>query len=258
MNPDYHMHTPLCHHATGHPADYAQEAIRKGLPEIGFADHNPMPARFDDWRMGIEDMPRYFELIEEAREMTPGFPIRLGLECDYLPGHEDWITKLAAMAPWDYLIGSVHYLAPDWVVDNPAFVGRYHQCPPEELWNTYWSTFEKCVRTRLFDFIAHPDLVKIFGSRPSGDLSRYYEPAVTALAEIGGTERAGSALGITMTAIFAMSAVGPYVFGAIADATSLDVAWLSTAALCVVGIAPALWLRSHLRALSSRAEREGA
>ena len=79
-----------------------------------------------------------------------------------------------------------------------------------------------------------------------------------ALAEIGGTERAGSALGITMTAIFAMSAVGPYVFGAIADATSLDVAWLSTAALCVVGIAPALWLRSHLRALTSRAEREGA
>jgi len=186
MNPDYHMHTPLCHHATGHPADYAQEAIRKGLPEIGFADHNPMPARFDDWRMGIEDMPRYFELIEEAREMTPGFPIRLGLECDYLPGHEDWITKLAAMAPWDYLIGSVHYLTPDWAVDNPAYVGRYEACPPGELWSMYWSAAERCARSGLFDFIAHPDLVKIFGARPAGDLNRYYEPVIAALADTGG------------------------------------------------------------------------
>ena len=186
MNPDYHMHTPLCHHATGHPAEYAREAMRKGLPEIGFADHNPMPEAFDDWRMGIKELPRYFELIEEAREKTPGFPIRLGLECDYLPGQEDWILKLAGMARWDYLIGSVHYLAPGWAVDNPAYVGRYHQCPPADLWSLYWSAFEKCVRSRLFDFIGHPDLVKIFGSRPGGDLNRYYEPVVAALAECGG------------------------------------------------------------------------
>ncbi len=86
MNPDYHMHTPLCGHASGHPAEYAQEAMRKGLPEIGFADHNPMPERFDNWRMGVEDLPRYFEMVEEAREKTPGFPIRLGLECDYIAG----------------------------------------------------------------------------------------------------------------------------------------------------------------------------
>src|SRR5262249_13456851 len=93
VNPDYHMHTPLCRHATGHPAEYAREAMRKGLPEIGFSDHSPMPEPFDDWRMDIGDLPRYFELVDEAREKTPGFPIRLGLECDYFPGQEDWIQK---------------------------------------------------------------------------------------------------------------------------------------------------------------------
>jgi len=183
MNPDYHMHTPLCHHATGHPAEYAQEAMRKGLPEIGFSDHNPMPEAFDDWRMDLAELPRYFELVEEAREKTPGFPIRLGLECDFFPGQEAWIAKLAGMAQWDYLIGSVHYIAPGWAVDNPAYVGRYRESPAEELWTMYWEALEKCVRTRLFDFIAHPDLVKIFGARPAGDLNRYYEPVVTALAE---------------------------------------------------------------------------
>jgi histidinol-phosphatase (PHP family) len=94
--------------------------------------------------------------------------------------------KLAGMARWDYLIGSVHYLTPDWAVDNPAYVGRYHEYPPEELWSMYWSASERCVRSRLFDFIAHPDLVKIFGSRPEGDLDRYYQPVVAALAECGG------------------------------------------------------------------------
>ena len=186
MNPDYHMHTPLCHHATGHPAEYAQEAMRKGLPEIGFADHNPMPETFDEWRMDLADLPRYFEMIEEAREKTPGFPIRLGMECDYLPGYEEWILELAGMAKWDYLIGSVHYIAKDWAVDDPKRLGRYQECPPDELWNLYWSACEKCVRSRLFDFIGHPDLVKIFGSRPEGDLTRYYEPVVAALAECGG------------------------------------------------------------------------
>jgi histidinol-phosphatase (PHP family) len=50
----------------------------------------------------------------------------------------------------------------------------------------YWAASERCVRSRLFDFIAHPDLVKIFGARPAGDLDRFYKPVVAALAECGG------------------------------------------------------------------------
>jgi MFS family permease len=68
-----------------------------------------------------------------------------------------------------------------------------------------------------------------------------------ALAEIGGPERAGSALGVTMTAIFAMSALGPLVFGAVADATSLDVSWFVTAALCLAGVVPVAWLGAQRR-----------
>ncbi len=40
---DYHMHTPLCRHATGEPGEYAARAIALGLTEIGFSDHSPMP-----------------------------------------------------------------------------------------------------------------------------------------------------------------------------------------------------------------------
>ncbi len=68
-----------------------------------------------------------------------------------------------------------------------------------------------------------------------------------ALAEIGGADRAGSALGLTLTAIFGASAVGPLIFGTIADHTSLETAWLYSAALALVGVIPALWLRTRER-----------
>jgi MFS family permease len=74
-----------------------------------------------------------------------------------------------------------------------------------------------------------------------------------ALAEIGGADRAGSALGLTLTAIFGASAVGPLVFGTIADHTSLDTAWTINAAIGLLGVLPVLWLRSHERRTKEQA-----
>jgi histidinol-phosphatase (PHP family) len=179
---DYHLHTPLCRHATGWPIDFAARALELGLREIGFADHNPMAAPFDDWRMLREELPRYLDAVEQAREMFPQLTIRLGLECDFIAGTEGWIEKLSGMAPWDYLIGGVHYLPEGWEVDHPRYIAR-HAGNAEEVWTSYWHTYERAIRSGLFDFMAHPDLPKKFGHRPAGDLNRFYEPAIAALAE---------------------------------------------------------------------------
>ncbi len=180
---DYHIHTPLCRHAAGWPIEYARRALDLGLEEIGFADHNPMPEPFDDWRMDLSDLPRYLASVEEARAEFPQLRIRLGLECDFIAGREAWIEQLAGMADWDFLIGSVHYIAPGWDVDNPKWIGRFREQPVEEVWALYWREYERCIRSGLFDFVAHPDLAKKFGFRPKGDLRRYYEPVIAALAE---------------------------------------------------------------------------
>lgn len=183
MPPDYHTHTPLCRHAEGHPKEYAAAAWGLGLPELGFSDHSPMKQNFDDWRMQWEEFPRYLEMVEEAREAFPGLPIRLGLEVDFLEGGEAWIEELAQQADFDYLIGSVHYLAPGWDVDNPRHLSRFAKDGVEEIWALYFKVYEKAVRSGLFDFMGHPDLVKKFGHRPAGDLRRFYEPVVQALAD---------------------------------------------------------------------------
>jgi len=185
---DFHTHTLLCRHAEGWPVDYARAALERGLEELGVSDHSPMPAAlepFDDWRMRLEDLARYRDAVEAARAAYPSLPIRLGLEIDFIPGHERWAEELAAMADWDFLIGSVHYIAPGWDVDNPARLSRFNELPVEEIWRSYFDACERCIRSGLFDFVAHPDLPKKFGHRPNGDLRRYYEPVVAALAETG-------------------------------------------------------------------------
>ena len=181
---DYHIHTPLCRHAEGAPTEYAKHASELGLAEIGFSDHSPAAEDgFDDWRMLRSEFPIYLEQVGAAREAVPSLPIRLGLEVDYLEGKaaESWMDELAAMADFDYLIGSVHYIAPGWDIDNPKWIGRWQESADvEEIWQSYWEIYTRCVSSGRFDILAHPDLPKKFGHRPDGDLRRFYEPAIQA------------------------------------------------------------------------------
>ena len=186
MPADYHTHTPLCHHAEGSPESYVDAALSAGLTHFGMSDHAPvMPEPFDDWRMLSSDLPGYFDLIKRARTHAAGrLEVRAGLECDWLPGCEAWIENLAGQFPWDYLIGSVHYLE-DWDFDNPKWLGRWADSDVEQVWSHYWKTYAEMAASGLFDILAHPDLVKKFSYRPTGDLARYYEPVIEVIAESG-------------------------------------------------------------------------
>jgi len=185
MRFDYHMHTPLCHHAVGHPREYVKRALELGFGEIGFSDHNPMPEQFDMWRMAPGQLPEYIALIRGVRDEFPQIPVRLGLEVDYIEGYEDHIESQAEMADWDYLIGSVHYILPGWDVDNPEKRTMWKQYPVEKVWELYFACYAKAAESGLFDFLGHPDLVKKFGDWPEGDLSRFYRDALDAVEANG-------------------------------------------------------------------------
>lgn len=185
MLADYHTHNRLCNHAEGEPIDYVRAAKERGLAEIGISDHSPMAKMIDDWRMSLDDFPEYLEMVEAARVAEPEFPIRLGLEVDFLAGHEQWIETLSGMAEWDYLIGAVHYIAPGWDIDNPKHLSKWASSDVDAIWDEYWKAYAACVKSGLFDFYAHPDLAKKFGFRPTGELKRYYEPVIQAAVDTG-------------------------------------------------------------------------
>jgi histidinol-phosphatase (PHP family) len=167
---DYHTHTPLCRHAKGEPTELAGQAIRVGLEEMGFSDHNPMPEDdFDDWRMLAKELDAYVAKVEQARQDHPGLKIKLALEVDYVPGYEEWIRELATRHPWDYLIGSVHYLSGHWAIDNPTQIAQWKQHDPLEVWTSYCDHLTKAAQSGLFDIIGHADLCKKFCFYPPGD-----------------------------------------------------------------------------------------
>ena len=87
------------------------------------------------------------------------------------------------------MIGSVHFLRDGAVdMDDEWDVWGAGESA-EHVWRRYFETRRPRPRARgLYDIMAHPDLVKVWGRErpwPDGDLRRYYEPAVEAFLEVG-------------------------------------------------------------------------
>jgi hypothetical protein len=72
------------------------------------------------------------------------------------------------------------------------------------------------------------------------------------MAEIGGARFAGSAIGVGLTVIFVSGAVGPWIFGALADALGIEIAWLCVAVLGASGLIPALLAKRAFAAAELR------
>src|SRR4030095_5875970 len=183
---DYHMHTRLCRHAVGDATDLAAHAVRLGLSEIGFSEHNPMPRDdYDDWHPLQQDFEVYIEQVEKARRDHPQLNIKIALEMDYIPGMEDWIRELAARHPWDYLIGAVHYVSDTWDLDNPTKVAEWKRRDVFEVWSEYFERLTKAAESGFFNIIAHADLCKKFCFYPEQDCTPLFNRLMQAIKKHG-------------------------------------------------------------------------
>jgi len=151
-----HCHTPLCKHATGEPEEYARTAWRRGLRGLIVTCHNPMPDGFSrSVRMGAEQLDQYVEIVARAADVWSGrVDVRLGLEAEYFPGYESWIEKQLREADFQYVLGSVH---PQISEFRARFGGR----DAVALQRNYFRLLAEAAETRLYDCLAHPDVVKI-------------------------------------------------------------------------------------------------
>ncbi|MGO0123559.1 histidinol-phosphatase HisJ family protein [Desulfothermobacter acidiphilus] len=184
---DYHVHTARCGHAVGSMQEYLRQAELLGLAELGFADHLPLyflpPERRDaGLAMPMEELGEYVAEVEELRGKAR-LSVKLGIEADYIPGWERELASLLAAYPFDYVLGSVHFLD-GWGFDNPAESAGYEKWDVDLLYERYFTTLQRSVRSGLFDIVAHPDLIKKFGFRPRGELLFLYRETVAAISEV--------------------------------------------------------------------------
>lgn len=182
---DYHIHTKRCGHAKGEMAEYVEWAIAAGFTEIGFSDHLPFLHKRDPgYTMALEELPGYVQEVEALRGQYPGIRIRLGIEADYFPGREKETRALIDAYPFDYVVGSIHFID-GWGFDIPEEKESWRGKDVDTVYRKYFELLRQSARLAFLNIIGHSDLVKKFGHRPTVMLDREMEETARVFKEEG-------------------------------------------------------------------------
>jgi histidinol-phosphatase (PHP family) len=172
---------------TGNVDRYREVAQSRGISELGVSEHI---YRFRQaltvwqhsfWRAEAkDDLDEYVGFLRDYTDL------RVGIEADFIAGREDRLANLLDQTELDYVVGSVHFIG-DQAVDHDGYdIWETNAHRPDEVWRRYFDTLGEAAATGLFDILAHPDLVKVWGRerpRPDGDLRRFYDRAMEGIAE---------------------------------------------------------------------------
>jgi histidinol-phosphatase (PHP family) len=167
---DYHMHLRDSRGDIDHTASaiepFVETARRRDVDEIGFTEHVyyfEQTREIWDRPYQIErchfDLDAYCDAVLEAKRA--GLPVKLGIEVDYVGERQGRLMELLAPYPWDYLLGSVHWIGGE-AVDSQPGIWATHSV--EDVWARYFGALAELAPH--VDALAHPDLPKIFGDRP--------------------------------------------------------------------------------------------
>ena len=165
--------------------EYIEVARQKGLDQVGFADHMPLPHMVDpSLTMSREQLPVYVERVLELKEECRDIEVKLGIEADYLPHTVSDLAPLLASYDFDYIYGSVHFLD-EWIFDHPDYIEEYDKHDIDDLYRRYFEVLGEAAETGLFDILAHPDLLKKFDKRPRMDPRPLYVDLLERVREKG-------------------------------------------------------------------------
>jgi histidinol-phosphatase (PHP family) len=164
---------------------YREAAGERGIELLGVAEHvYRFTQAIEVWdhpfwrRYAVDDIDEYCSFVREETDL------KLGIEADFGAGSEDRMATLLEAREWDYVVGSIHFLRTGFVDTEEWDV--WESGDPEKVWRRYFETLGEAARTGMYDILAHPDLVKVWGAkrpRPEGDLRRFYELAIDGIAD---------------------------------------------------------------------------
>jgi histidinol-phosphatase (PHP family) len=189
---DYHTHLRDPNERIDHTVEaterFVDAAAERGVDEIGFTEHvyyfEQTKHLWDQDYMRercIHDLDRYVEAVLGAKERS--LPVKLGLEVDYVFGRERELADALAPYPWDYLLGSVHFVDGFAVDQEPGLVEKLS---PAEAWRRYFVWLRNAARSGLFDSLSHPDLVKHHGPRPDPEAVQWLHEETADAIEAAG------------------------------------------------------------------------
>lgn len=187
---DYHLHLRSEGQHVSHKVETVEQCVEaasnRGVAEIGFTEHayyflemRPLLTvryQIDHCHVSIE---LYVEALLEAK--SRGLPVKLGLELDYYPGRKDELRELLARHPWDFVLGSIHYLDGLGIDVEPSLVGAVGA---KEAYRRYFEALGRAAASGLFDALAHPDLVKFLGGVVDWDREAFVDELGSVCLEV--------------------------------------------------------------------------
>ncbi len=165
MDYSYHNHTCMCSHATGTLREYVDKAFSKGIRYFGFSEHFPL--KFSNgtesaYRLQTKDVQKYVDEVNKLKsEYTGKIDIKIGFEMEYYEELFDEMLDNAIAYGAEYLIYGPHFLKPEIYPDG------FYTLPPNssrEFLKEYTDTVVKAIKTKVFTYVAHPDIIGFFGN----------------------------------------------------------------------------------------------
>ncbi len=166
---DCHVHTCRCGHAEGDVAAMLQYS--ETLDVVTFTEHLSLPAGMDpdgEYAMPPGDVGEYAAEVREAAKSAPT-RVLLGVEVDWLDDRVNPEITTLGDVDVDLVLGSVHFMG-DWVFDDPSRLDEWEGRDIEQVWRDYFERVVAAAHSGHFDVMAHTDLVKKFGFRPTDSI----------------------------------------------------------------------------------------
>lgn len=197
MNIDVHIHLERGEYSREWLEKFIRRAIEREIGEVWFLDHSylfpefiPMysgvlkrNAYIDEWfgkKAGKRSLVEYRRFAESMREAVLPVKVRFGLEVCYFPGAETLVKKYSE--GFDFLVGSIHFID-GFAFDHKA--GLWDGIDVDTAYRRFFELSQELAKSGIFDGLAHPDSIKLFGHKPSFALDEYYEKLAAALAGSG-------------------------------------------------------------------------
>lgn len=184
---DFHLHTCFSGDSDTPMRDQITRAIALGMPEICITDHHDFDPRIED-NPFLLDLDGYFDAVLRIQEeFRNQIRINFGIELGLMLHVREHITNVASRYPFDFIIGSNHFIDSK----DPYFPEFFDGYTEREAYEKYFSvSLARIRRLDCFDVCGHLDYVVRYGPNRNQYYSyhayqEYLDPILKTLIEKG-------------------------------------------------------------------------